>query len=318
VSWLARWLCRIVAVADFSQKPAPPRSAAPAPKVRTEEDLTLRRQGPLGNMAVVPDSYAGPMPPGAVRETDYQRMSAVYGNIASGSSSVKIDTSNLMKDADGNDLSLLSDPVAFVEGLAAAGQFQEQYMGYIKDLVKTPAGLQLLETLDQSKFETRIQYGEGGNSALADDPDATHLDAQGNRNTGSGSTVRVDPNELLWDETEVCAKQPQDRWQPWMRDRPRFSFYHELVHAYHNNLGDVVNGGGSFAQCTDYSAEIPNWEFQTAGIGPYRAEAVSENSIRAQMGAPLRPTYGGAKHGAQNPWRQQKDDEEPPLRSPHR
>jgi len=305
-------------MADFSHKPTGPAMVAPPAPVHTEEDLTHHRKGPLGDMAVVPDNYVGPMPPGAVRETDYQRMTGVFGNISSGKSSIQFDTSNFMKDAEGKDLSLLDDPKAYLDALASAGQFQEQYMGYIQDLVKTPAGLQLLETLDQSKLKTRIQYGEGGNSALADDPDATHLDKDGNRNKGSGSMVSVDPNELLWDGPEVCAKEPADRWQPWMRDKPRFSFYHELVHAYHNNLGDVVNDGGTFAQCTDYSTEIGNWEFQAAGIGPYRAEAVSENAIRAQMGAALRPTYGGAKHGAPNPWKQQKDDEEPPLRSPHR
>jgi len=292
----------------------------PTTPIRSEEDLTHHRKGPLGDMAVVPDNYVGPMPAGAVRETDYQRMAGVYGNIASGNSSLQFDTSNFMKDEEGKDLSLLDDPVAYLDALGSAAQFQDQYMGYIRDLVKTPAGLQMLETLDQSKLQTRIQYGEGGNSVLADNPDATHLDEAGNRNTGSGSTVSLDPNEILWSDEEACAKGASDRWQPWMRDRPKFSFYHELVHAYHNNQGDVVNGGGSYAQCSEIPTEIGNWEFQAAGIGPYRAEAVSENSIRAQMGVPERPTYGGAKHGAPNPFKpkQQTDDEEPPLRSPHR
>ncbi len=44
-------------------------------------------------MAVVPDDpddYAGPMPDGAVRETDYQRMVGTYGNIESGMSSMQM------------------------------------------------------------------------------------------------------------------------------------------------------------------------------------------------------------------------------------
>ena len=269
-------------------------------------------------MAVVPDSYVGPMPAGAVRESDYQRMVGVYSNIDSGKSSLTIDTSNFMKDAEGNDLSLLSDPVGYMEALAAAGEFRQHYMGYIQDLVKTPAGLQLLETLDQSKHKTRIFHNEGGNYAAADDRESTSIRPDGKHNKGSGSIVGVDPNDLLWSRQENCSKDPAQRWQPWMRDRPKFAFYHELVHAYHNVRGDAAQGGGSFAQCTEGRTEIGNWEFQAAGIGPYRGEAVSENAIRAQMGAAERPTYGGAVPGSPDPWRQQKDDEEPPVRSPHR
>ena len=176
----------------------------------------------------------------------------------------------------------------------------------------------MLETLDQSEHKTRIQYGEGGNSALADDTSQAYADANGNARAGSGSQVFVDPNDLLWDDSENCGPRPQDRFQPWMRDRPRFAFYHEMVHAYHNARGDAAPDGGSYAQCTDYSHEIGNVEFQAVGLGPYAGASVSENAIRAQMGAPLRPTYGAARYGQADPWAQQKDDEEPPRRSPAR
>jgi hypothetical protein len=62
-----------------------------------------------------------------------------------------------------------------------------------------------------------------------------------------------------------------------------------------------------------------NWEFQTVGLGPNAAEAVSENAIRGQMGVPLRPTYSGLSwDGHEDPWKQQHDAEEPPVGSPHR
>jgi hypothetical protein len=104
-------------------------------RVQSEQDLTHRRAGPLGDMAVVPDGYVGPMPFGAVTESDYRRMVAVYGNIESGSSSLRFDTSNFLKDGNGDDLSLLDNPLEYVNALVAAQEFRAQYMGYIQDLV---------------------------------------------------------------------------------------------------------------------------------------------------------------------------------------
>ncbi len=298
-------------MADFTHARHGPASVAPPEPVRTEEDLTHHRKGPLGDTAVVPDGYVGPMPPGAVRETEYQRMAAVYGNISSGKSSITFDTSNFLKAPDGKDMSLLEDPIQYMKKIGEAAAFKQQYMDYIQDLVKTPAGLQMLETLDQSKHKTRIEAAiGGGNSALADDWEATKPDSTGRPGPGTGSRVFADPTATQW---ESCNEQP-----PWMVDRPRFGFYHELVHAYHNNLGDVAGGGGSYVPCADIPHEIGNLEFQTAGIGPYASQAVSENSIRAQMGVPLRTSYSGATPGAPNPWAQKTDAEEPPLRSPHR
>jgi hypothetical protein len=56
--------------------------------IRDESDLTHVKNGPLGPMAVVPDNYVGPQPPNAVRDSDYQRMIAIYQRIESGESSV--------------------------------------------------------------------------------------------------------------------------------------------------------------------------------------------------------------------------------------
>lgn len=304
-------------MADFTHAPPRPGPHAPPPKVRTAEDLTHQRTGPLGDMVVVPDNHVGHTPPGAVSESDYQRMLAVVGNIESGKSGISIDTSAFMKDDEGNALSLMKDPGAYMQGLAAAGAFREQYMDYMHDLVKTPAGLRLLETLDQSEHKTRIQYGEGGNGALADDTSKAYAAENGTHAAGTGSKVFVDPNELLW-EPSPCAKKPEDRFEPWMRDRPRFAFYHEMVHAYHNARGDAAPDGGGYVPCVEGSFEVGNVEFQATGLGPYASNSVSENAIRAQMGAPLRKHYGGARHGTPDPWAQQKDDEEPARRSPAR
>src|SRR5678809_1617765 len=96
-----------------------------------EDDLTHHRHGVLGDMAVVPDDYAGPMPAGAVRETDYQRMAAVYSRINGGQSSIQFDTSGYFNGENGNALSLLEDPVAYMKKAAEAQAFRAQYMSYI-------------------------------------------------------------------------------------------------------------------------------------------------------------------------------------------
>lgn len=301
-------------MADLSHQPAPVQGPQRPAPVRDADDLTHMRQGPLGSMAVVPDDYVGPMPPNAVRETEYRRMESVYGNIDSGQSSMQFDTSSFFK-RDGKDLSLLEDPLAYMEAVKNAGDFRSQYMGYIQDLVKTPAGLQLLEQLDGSKHTTTIERGDGVNFVEAEDNTAAHLDEQGLSRGGSKSKVSVDPTLTEWDG-EMCGGRKK---QPWMENRPQFAFYHELVHAYHNVRGDAANEGHGHAQCvTEYPHELGNWEFQAVGLGPWAGNSVSENTTRAQMGAPLRPTYSGQKYGGADIWAQQRDDEEPSLRSPHR
>lgn len=82
------------------------------------------------------------MPPNAVRQSEYERMTRVYGNIDSGRSSLQIDTSNFFKTDEGKDISLLSDPMGYMAAVQNAAQFRGQYMGYMQDLVRTPAGLQ--------------------------------------------------------------------------------------------------------------------------------------------------------------------------------
>lgn len=296
-------------MADFSHQPKDPQGAPPRnDQIHSEQDLTHQVQGPLGPMTVVPDDYAGPMPAGAVRQTDYHRMTSVYGNIESGQSSLQIDTSDFFKDKN-----LLQDPAGYMQAVGDAAAFRGRYMGYMQDLVKTPAGLEMLEQLDSSKFTTTLKHGEGGNAAQARDWDNAFVH-DGKPGKGSGSDVFLDPNAAEWDG-ENCHGT-----QPWMTDRPRFGFYHELVHAYHNTRGDadVSEHGHGFTMCGD-PHDIP-WpiqqtEWQTAGLGPYAGLSVSENAIRAQMGVPLRTTYSG---GTYETWNQQTDAEEPPVRSPRR
>jgi Effector protein len=305
-------------VADFSHQPEPLQQQPSHERIRTEEDLTHQVHGPLGTMSVVPDNYVGPMPNGAVRQSDYHRMTSVYGNIASGQSQVQFDTSSFFKTGaeKDKDLSLFDDPMAYLKAMGEAAQFKQQYMGYMQDLVKTPAGLQMLETLDQSKTATKIERADpgNGNATKADESADSLVQPDGSHGKGTSSQIWADPTAKEWD-AESCHGV-----QPWMADRPRFGFYHELVHAYHNSRGDaaVSEHGRGQTLCSD-PHDIP-WpivqtEWQTAGLGPYAGGQVSENAIRAQMGVPPRPTYSG---GTYEDWNQQTDAEEPPRHSPRR
>ena len=306
-------------MADFSHQPEALQQPPGHDRIRTEEDLTHQVHGPLGTMSVVPDNYVGPMPAGAVRQSDYHRMTSVYGNIASGHSQVQFDTSNFFKTGDNKDkdLSLLDDPMGYLKAMGEAAAFKQQYMHFVQDLVKTPAGLQMLETLDQSKTTTKIERADPGNgnvtqAAVSED---SIVQPDGSHGKGTSSQIWVDPTAKDWD-AESC----HSGVQPWMADRPRFGFYHELVHAYHNSRGDAAVSPHGHGQtlCSDphdLAWPIVETEWQTAGLGPYAGSAVSENAIRAQMGGPQRPTYSG---GTYEDWKQQQDAEEPPQRSPHR
>jgi hypothetical protein len=275
-------------------------------------NLTHVKDGPLGPTAVVPDNYVGPQPPNAVRESDYQRMVHIYQRIESGESSVSFDLSNFFKQEDGSNLSP-TDPLAYAKAGADAAKFRQQYLGYIRELVKTPAGLQLLTRLDSSKHKTTIAHNTAGNFADDRPGDDGYIKPDGTLGAGTDVTVRVAPNQTEWDG-ETCDQ----GFRPWMKDRPKWGFYHELVHAYHFNRGDTEPDGHNHAACVkDFGWEIGKKEFQAVGLGPYAANAVTENAIRAQMGVPLRTTYSGATWDF-DPWGQQKDDEEPPRRSPAR
>jgi hypothetical protein len=227
----------------------------------------------LGNMLVYPDDFVGPLPKGAVRAADHERMLVTYTNIESGHSSISIDTSSFLQGK-----SFLSDPLGYLKAMKEAEDFRSQYMGYLRDLVKTPTGLTMLSELDTSKHKTKITTSQGQSNATAsDDFDKGVLKPDGTRNEGTGSTVSVNP-------ALKSFKNPGETEQPWMTERDRYGFYHELIHSYHGVRGDKADGMHNGTR---------NSEFQVVGLGPYQGEAVTENKIRREFDKELRPNYGG-------------------------
>lgn len=273
----------------------------PSDRVTDDSDLTHVKFAPLGSVPVVADTYAGPMQPNAIRESDYRRMVRIIERIDSGESSLQFDLSGFLGEEGG----LTTDGMAFANAAAEAAKFKQQYIGYLRELVKTPAGLQLLTRLDSSIHKTTIKHSTSRNEIDPKNNDAGHLSAEGVPGPGTDVTVFAAPHLTNW-TGETCVRGQQ----PWMKDRPRFAFYHELVHAYYFNRGESALHGHSHAQCVrHYPHRIAKEEFQAVGLGPYAANAVSENAIRAQMGVPRRPTYSGASWDGPDIWGYPEDGE---------
>lgn len=253
-------VCEPPGVIDMSKGPQ---------SVAITEPTTVKST--LGNMQVYPDDFVGPLPPGAVRASEHSRMLGVMSGIESGKSQISIDTSNFTAGIDP-----LAEPEKYAQAVKDAQAFQDQYTDYMKDLVKTPTGLTMLEELHSSKHKTKIEKGntnETRNDTLAD----SLLNDDKSRNVGTGSTVVVDPNL-------VSYKDPGQAEEDWMTERQRYGFYHELVHAYHDSRGETAKGSHN---------GIQNWEWQVMGMGDFSGEAVSDNAIRRDMGKQERPNYGG-------------------------
>lgn len=225
----------------------------------------------LGTMQVYPDDYAGPLPPGAVTASNHARMLSVIDGISAGTSSISIDTANFMSGKDP-----VEDPVGHAHAMQAAQEFRDQYMGYMTDLVKVPTGLTMLEELSGSKHKTKIEKGRI-NRTLDEHPENALVNDDGTRNVGTGSTVQVNPDL-------VSFKDPGVMEEDWMTERQRYGFYHELVHAYHDGRGDTAKGSHK---------RVPNYEWQTVGLGNFQGEAISDNTIRGEFGKQLRPDYSG-------------------------
>lgn len=263
----------------WEHEPAPAHGVT-SPPIAYPYDVA----GPLGAMTIVPDGYAGAKPAGAVSEQDYARMVEVYGHIESGHSQLQLDSSAYFQGADGQPIDPLAHPLDYMQALIKAQQFRTESMGYLRDLVKTQAGLELLSELDTSRHTTTLAGDAYGDSVDAAHDHDAHRDAYGMRGKGSDATVHFEA-----DDHGTCMTQACNANAPWTHDGPRFELYNNLVHAYHYTRGDAATG----THGRDASGNaIGNEDWEAAGLGPGAVGPVSENRIRSQMHAPLRPTVG--------------------------
>lgn len=246
----------------------------------------------LGTTMVYPDDHKGPLPKGAVRQSEHEKMVGIISRIENGSSQLTIDTSNF---TDGIDPE--KEPKKYKEALAEAEAFRKQQTGYLKDLVKTPTGLKLLEELGSSKHKTKIERGLMNETDDEDEEaalmrpitDGTGRERGMTRGEGTDTTVRVDPSQ----KTFFDPKRERSE-EPWQTDRPRYGLYHELVHAYHSTRGDTIPGAtypGGPAKTERQTVGKAKADAKSYAAGGYPDEEVSENAIRRDFGKPERPEY---------------------------
>ena len=154
--------------------------------------------------------------------------------------------------------------------LVATGQaLHKQYLAFLEDLSKTPAGFQLLSDLEKSGFKTQIAFDFKGDNRTI------------NQGTGAWDGKGADPTIMMNPNLKSFAEGRPE--QPWMTERQKYGFYHELVHAWHVSRGTMATGRHN---------DTRNSEWQVVGLGPYAKNPISENVIRSQMGKAPRPEYG--------------------------
>jgi hypothetical protein len=258
--------------------------------------------GPLGNVLVVPDGFDATLPAHAMTQSEYRERLGLYDRISSGKSQIQFDTSGFFNEpappesslAHGPPISPLQNPRGFLEAIAKAALFQQQYMGYMADLMNTPTGYKLLSSLDASKFTTKITGGDGGGNGTVDrqaPPTGTDVDLD--------PTIDTFEDNCQLDENDQRVRRKAGNpgtTEAWMTERPKYAFYHELVHSYHSMRGDAPPGPGGH-MCGDPNFEVSNKELQTAGIGPFVRDDITENKIRYEMQKEIRPDYSGSHYG---------------------
>jgi NleD-like pathogen effector protein (putative zinc metallopeptidase) len=155
--------------------------------------------------------------------------------------------------------------------------FRDRRMEDLKELAQTPAGFKLLSDLDASPFKTTLVRGTADSNGAQLAMPNSYLKPDGTPGPGFGATVRINPVVTTYAD-------PGQKEEPWMTERQKYGFYHELVHAWHSVNGTSAPG--------DHQG-VYNTEWQATGFGPYASAVVSDNIIRQQMGKGERPHYSG-------------------------
>lgn len=156
------------------------------------------------------------------------------------------------------------------KALVATGEaLHKQHLAFLEDLSKTPAGFQLLSELEKSGFKTQIAFDFKGDNRTI------------NQGTGAWDGKGADPTIMMNPNLKSFAEGRKE--EPWMTERQRYGFYHELVHAWHVSRGTMATGRHN---------DTRNSEWQVVGLGPYAKLPITENVIRGQMGKAPRPEYG--------------------------
>jgi hypothetical protein len=191
---------------------------------------------------------------------------ALLDRIAKGKSAVVIDITAFTPNP------AVADTDTGKDRLAKGEAFRAQYLGYMKELAATPVGFKLLSDLDKASNKTTLTFD------LRPLDNQTRSDGQGAVDKkGAPATVVMNP---------ALKTFPPDlkgsRDLPWMTERDKYAYYHELVHAWHITKG---------TQATGETKGVRNAEWQTTGFGPHADPQINDNAIRRAFGKAERPGY---------------------------
>lgn len=227
---------------------------------------------PLGGRRPRPTRVAeGKRSPSAktppLRAPSQAAQAALVDRILKGQSKVGIDVSSFTPNP------AVADTDSGRERLATGARFKAQYEGYLKELAATPVGFKLLSDLDKSKHKTTIVFDLKANGNHTSNPNG--MDAV-DKKKGDAPTILMNPTLTHFDDNKGR------RDQPWMSEREKYGFYHELVHAWHITRG---------TQATGSHKGVSMSEWQATGYGPHADRDLNENAIRKAFGKAERPTY---------------------------
>jgi Effector protein len=197
---------------------------------------------------------------------------ALVDRILKGQSKIGIDVSSFTPNP------AVADTDIGRERKATGDRFKAQYEGYLKELAATPVGFKLLSELDQSKHKTTIVFDLTDKGNHTSNPNG--IDAA-DKKKGDAPTIQMNPNVTHFNDNKGRTD------QPWMSEREKYGFYHELVHAWHITRGTQATGSHN---------GVSNSEWQATGFGPHADPQVNENAIRKAFGKAVRPTYNDVTH----------------------
>jgi len=205
----------------------------------------------------------GAPPPPAI--TTAQR-TALVDRITSGKSSLSIDVSSFTPSKG------VADTEVGRERYDKGQEFQKQYLAYLKELAATDVGYRLLSDLDKSPNKTVINFDlrSQDNHTLAKPDGVVHK--------GEPAVITMNPSLKTFDDNQG------KRDAPWMTEREKYGYYHELVHAWHITRGTQATGSHN---------GVSNSEWQATGFGPHADPNVNDNAIRRAFGKAERPGYSG-------------------------
>jgi hypothetical protein len=157
----------------------------------------------------------------------------------------------------------------------------------LAQIASTRAGQRLFAGLEHTGRRVTIRPSQDGkNHARPLDREDAMMSRRGIRGPGTSATVRFDPD---------CRSYGSGR-KPWMRRPPYVGLFHELIHASDYMHGALAPGTTNGKKNCELSAVGLPYDHDCDPTTPMirRTDGIAENDLRAEVGLPLRKSYGSS------------------------